>query len=133
MPLTKRNAHEQRLPQMPRCPCPMPHACAGVADDDGCDDADGQCGNVGIGFCLLQLCKTTKKNNKNKERNKEHLVGRKGVLCGSGWASQVSACLLLTPGLPACLPGSNCSLSALLGSGCGCAHEKFIHSVEFRA
>lgn len=66
-PLTKRNAHEQRLPQMPMR-SPLPHASAGVDDDDGCDDAadaagdgDGQCGNVGIGFCLLQLQRNCKK------------------------------------------------------------------------
>lgn len=56
---------------------PLPHASAGVDDDDGCDDADaagdgdgdGQCGNVGIGFCLLQLCETAKKRIKKEIKN----------------------------------------------------------------
>lgn len=66
--------------------CPFSNS-AGDDDDDDDDDGvgDGQCGNVGIGFCLLQFCK--------REEKIMNILSEERACCGSGWASQVSACL----------------------------------------
>lgn len=97
--------------------CSFPNSAADD-DDDGDDDGDGQCGNVGIGFCLLQHCK--------REKNNEHLVRRKGVLWI--WLGKSSV------RLPACLTVRIVVVVVSTARLCsGCAHEKFIHSVEFRA
>lgn len=117
MPLTKRNAHELRLPQMPDAPL-SPTQLAMMMMMMVMTMAMGNAAMSASAFAFYSTAR--------ERKNNEHLVRRKGVLWI--WLGKSSV------RLPACLTVRIVVVVVSTARLCyGCAHEKFIHSVEFRA